>query len=441
MPLLAALFTPHPPLILPPVGRGEEKGIQATVDAMQECARRVAALKPDTIVVISPHATVYADYFHISPGKLAAGDFRRFSAPQVKIQVEYDEALRHLICQEAQKADLPVGVLGEVDAELDHGTMIPLFFIQQVYTDFRVVRMGFSGLSAETHAQYGQMMQKVFQQSPRNVVLLASGDLSHKLTVDGPYGFQEEGPQFDALVVAVIRENRLKELLTLPKPLCRRAAECGLRSLQMLAGCLEGLSVHSELLSYEGPFGVGYAVAWFELNRKEEVKHDPYVHLARQAVEHYVRYKASLPLPSDTPKELLTGKAATFVSLHRKGRLRGCIGTLEPWQENVAEEIIQNAVSACSRDPRFSPVRTDELQDLEISVDVLSVPEKIGSPGELQVKKYGVIVTSGHKRGVLLPDLHGVETVEEQVSIAMQKAGIRPGDTMQLQRFKVTRHV
>ena len=167
---------------------------------------------------------------------------------------------------------------------------------------------------------------------------------------------------------------------------------------------------------------------------------DPYVQLARKSLESYILYRRTLPVPSNLPAELVSRRAGAFVSLHKNGLLRGCIGTISPVADTLAEEIIQNAVSASSRDPRFPPVRPEELKDLEISVDVLGEPEKVLSEEELDVKRYGVIVTSGMRRGLLLPDLEGVDTVSEQIEIARQKAGIRAGEKVSLQRFEVVRH-
>jgi AmmeMemoRadiSam system protein A len=140
------------------------------------------------------------------------------------------------------------------------------------------------------------------------------------------------------------------------------------------------------------------------------------------------------------PEELLTRRAGAFVSLHRNGSLRGCIGTIQPTRRSVAEEILQNAVSACSQDPRFSPVTPEELSSLEISVDVLGELEPIDSPDQLDVKRYGVVVSCGRKRGLLLPNLEGVDTVEEQIRIARQKGGIRETEPYRLERFEVVRH-
>ena len=145
-------------------------------------------------------------------------------------------------------------------------------------------------------------------------------------------------------------------------------------------------------------------------------------------------------LPDNLPDEMTARSAGAFVSLHAHGQLRGCIGTTGPTTESVAWEIVQNAVSACSRDPRFAPVRVDELDSLEYSVDVLGVPEVVSSPAELDIKRYGVIVSCGGRRGLLLPDLEGVDTVAQQIDIARQKGGISSWERYTLERFEVVRH-
>ncbi|MCC6443531.1 MAG: AmmeMemoRadiSam system protein A [Armatimonadetes bacterium] len=166
----------------------------------------------------------------------------------------------------------------------------------------------------------------------------------------------------------------------------------------------------------------------------------PFVDLARRAIEHYVIHRRTLPAPNPLPPEM-AGQAGAFVSLHKKdGMLRGCIGTIEPTQPNLAEEIIQNAISAAARDPRFPPVRPDEVADLSLSVDVLSPPEKAHSMDDLDPRRYGAIVRSGYRKGLLLPDLEGVDSPEAQVAICMDKAGISPNEPVELYRFEVKRY-
>ena len=265
----------------------------------------------------------------------------------------------------------------------------------------------------------------------------------------------------------------LEGLFGLDAALCDGAAECGLRSFQIMAGALEatGEPFASVLLSYEEPFGVGYAVAAFEIENapesteeeaaseivREEDREiggapggspawpprpgdDPIVALARASVESIVAQGTVFPLPADAPEELTGRRAGAFVSLHEHGQLRGCIGTIAPVRKSLAEEVIRNGVAAATEDPRFAPVRPEELPHLEYSVDVLGEPEAVDNLEQLDPARYGVIVTRGHQRGLLLPDLEGVDTVFDQIAIAKQKAGIRPDEQVHLERFEVVRH-
>lgn len=165
-----------------------------------------------------------------------------------------------------------------------------------------------------------------------------------------------------------------------------------------------------------------------------------HVRLAMASYVHFIRTGQLLKRPSDLPDELTRTKAGCFVTLHKAGAMRGCIGTIFPLQSCLADEIIQNAVSAAVRDPRFEPVRVAELPEVTCSVDVLGEPEAIESLDQLDPETYGVIVSRGTRRGLLLPDLEGVDTAAEQVAIARRKAGILPREPVRLERFRVTRH-
>ena len=169
-------------------------------------------------------------------------------------------------------------------------------------------------------------------------------------------------------------------------------------------------------------------------------KSDVYVRLAYAAVDAWVRERRRIPVPVDLPAEMKEKRAGTFVSIHKNERLRGCIGTISATEKNIAEEIIQNAISAASGDPRFSPITPSELTSLTITVDVLGEAEAVCSTRDLDVKRYGVIVSHGRRRGLLLPDLEGVDTVQDQVRIARQKGGIREDEDYRLERFEVVRH-
>ncbi len=164
-----------------------------------------------------------------------------------------------------------------------------------------------------------------------------------------------------------------------------------------------------------------------------------FVRLAEETIRRYIQEGRVVSPPEEVTPEMRE-RAGVFVSLHKRGQLRGCIGTIEPMEENVAQEIIRNAIAAATRDPRFPPVRPEELDDLDISVDVLTTPEPVAGMEDLDPKRYGVIVESGWRRGLLLPDLEGVDTVEYQVEICRRKAGIGPHEPVQLYRFQVIRY-
>ena len=476
MAIVGAFAVPHPPLIIPAVGHGRERGIQATIDAYEEVGRRVAALAPDTVVISSPHSIMYRDYLHISPGAGAKGSFAQYRAPEAAYECAYDEAFVASLEAACTAQQLPAGTLGERDPRLDHATMIPLHFIQPACEAAgvhpRVVRMGLSGLSPAFHYQVGMLVQKVASVLNKRVVFVASGDLSHKLLDEGPYGYAPEGPEFDERVCRDFEAGDFLDLLCMDHGFAERAAECGLRSFQIMAGALDRTEVRAELLSHEGPFGVGYGIAAFEpvgeegsceqralLERYESwhaddlarrrAAEDELVSLARLSLETYVMSGGievrvdDLPDGRTVSDELLSRRAGCFVSLKKDGELRGCIGTIAPTKASLAEEICANAVSAGTRDRRFSPVQMDELSELVYDVDVLGDPEPVESENELDPRRYGVIVsTRDGRRGLLLPDLDGVDTVREQVQIAAQKGGIDLfGDEYRLERFVVERHL
>jgi AmmeMemoRadiSam system protein A len=250
------------------------------------------------------------------------------------------------------------------------------------------------------------------------------------------------------------------ELLDFDSTFCDKAAECGHRSFVIMGGAFDGTAVRAERLSHQDVTGVGYGICTFYPEGADESRHfldlkleaieeelnakraasDEYVKLAREAVEAYVLRGEVLKVPAGLPAEMLSARAGAFVSIHEHGELRGCIGTIAPTRSSVAEEIIGNAISASTRDPRFPAIKADELPWLEINVDVLGEPEDIESEADLDVKRYGVIVSCGRKRGLLLPDLDGVDTPRQQVDIAMKKGGIHRFEKYKLQRFEVIRH-
>ena len=470
MALLAAYAVPHPPLIVPAVGRGQEAAIADTIAAYREVARRVAAHRPDLIVITSPHAPLYRDGFFIADTPEETGSLAAFGQPGERMTTRTDLPFAKDVATRLHRRGIPSAGAPASMADIDHATFVPLHFLEETVDlgSVAVVRMGLSGLSEADHRFLGRAIAEAARSLNRRCVLVASGDVSHKLKEDGPYGFAPEGPEFDRIVTELFAHGDLEGLFGLDAALCDGAAECGLRSFQIMAGALEatGEPFASVLLSYEEPFGVGYAVAAFEVQgptgdgavaadvdaeadargtedeaAAEQDGADPFVALARAAVEGFVRTGRPLARPDGLPPELADVRAGVFVSLHEGGDLRGCIGTIEPVTGSIADEIIRNGTAAASEDPRFPPVGAGELDALSYSVDVLFPPEPVDSEAALNPARYGVIVTLGRRRGLLLPNLEGVDTATQQVAIARAKAGIAPDERgVRLERFQVVRH-
>jgi len=287
--------------------------------------------------------------------------------------------------------------------------------------------------------------------------VVASGDLSHYLKEDGPYGYRKEGELLDQEIVSALKEERLTDLLGIDKELIEKGGECGLRGFCMAIGMLDTCDISAAVYSYEAPFGVGYMTASVvpvevksspNFTVKKKAYEDPYLELARLSIEKFVKEGVHLNwdqykkyFSSTFIEEAENKQAGAFVSIHKNKELRGCIGTISPSTENLAEEIIYCAVEACSQDPRFYPVTKAELDFLDIKVDILSPAEDIENKSMLDEKRYGVIVSKGARRGLLLPNLEGVDSVDEQISIAKRKAGIPENDeNIRLKRFEVIRH-
>lgn len=450
--ILKAFVLPHPPIVLPEIGGGEERKIAITSTAMDKAGSEILELAPDVIILTSPHAPLYSDGFYIAGGDRASGSLSQFRAPEICQDLELDRELSKSIHAFASSERLPSALI-EPNAGLDHGVMIPLYFVLRYYSKFKLVHIGLSMLSAEDHYRLGICIRKAVEELGRRAVFIASGDCSHVLKHDGPYGYRKEGPLFDEKLMDILSRAAFGELLRIPEKLSDRAAECGLRSFQIMAGALDGSSVKPGELSYEGTFGVGYGVQSFSIEGEDSRRHflenappddkalgEAYLSLALESIRRYLEKGETITLPKGLPQKLYGKSAGCFVTLHRNGALRGCIGTMQGYKSCLGEEIISNAVSAANRDPRFPPLSAPELEGLSISVDILGEMEKIDSTEELDPERYGVYVTKGFRSGVLLPRLEGVDSIERQLEIALSKAGIMPNEKYTLSRFEVKRY-
>ncbi|MGE5528513.1 MAG: AmmeMemoRadiSam system protein A [Patescibacteria group bacterium] len=463
MVVLGAL-APHPPIIVPAVGRGRESEASSTRKAMSDLAGIAAEAAPETLVVFTPHGNVLRDGLLITGAPVLRGDLSQFGAAQEEVWTN-DLELAFAIETSAGREGLPALVLREDEAKrykarttLDHGVLVPLSFMGEAVRRAKLVVVGMGMLPLLQLYRFGQAVARAAEETGRRVAVLASGDLSHRLAEDGPYGYHPQGPAFDRLLVDLLGRADVPGILGIDPGMAEEAGECGYRTIVMMLGSLDGLKLEARVLSYEGPFGVGYAVAVFkpsgpdparafgagferaaaEAAARRHREESPYVRLARETVEAYVR---GVEPPSDgTRIPDADRRAGVFVSIKKHGELRGCIGTIAPTRRNIAEEIRANAIAASTQDPRFEPVSPGELPDLVYSVDVLGEAEPVAGLEELDPRRYGVIVRRGGRQGLLLPDLEGVDTAAEQVAIARRKAGIGPDEAVELLRFEVVRH-
>lgn len=463
--ILGYFAMPHPPIIIPEVGRGEEKKAKATTDACQRVAGEVKKLKPEVIIVITPHGPLFRDAIAVTDMESIGGNFGRFGVPEVKFKMKVDEGLSKSIMESSREAGIMTVPITKnslreynISGELDHGAMVPLYFINSQYKNYKLVHITYGMLPKMDLYRFGMIIKNEVEKNSQNAVIIASGDLSHKLSHDGPYEYNPMGKVFDNEIIRLLKEGDVEGIFNMDRKVIDSAGECGLRSYYIMLGAMEGLEIKGRLLSYEGPFGVGYGVMSFDFredrsrntinkliqNRNNERKiriqnEDILVRLARESLEHYVKHGEYIKIPSYITEEILTQKRGAFVSLKVDGELRGCIGTILPVTENLAQEIIRNAVEAGEKDPRFYPVEEDELMDIDYSVDVLMPPKK-ASKGELDPKRFGVIVRKGSRAGLLLPDLEGVDSIDKQLEIALKKAGIDKHEDYSIEKFEAIRH-
>ncbi|MGI6703975.1 MAG: AmmeMemoRadiSam system protein A [Clostridia bacterium] len=458
-------LVPHPPIIVAEVGQGEERKAQKTIDAMKEVSLDIAAKKPEILVVITPHGPLFRDAMAVGVQREFSGDFGGFGQPGVSLSFTGHTQMAFDIMEEAARDGISVMAVDEetrkrygISSGLDHGALVPLYFISKKHQGFGLVHITYGLLPPERLYRFGKCIQRAAEKQNGQTAVLCSGDLSHRLKRGAPAGYSKKGIEYDRKLVALLKDMRVEGIMKMDPGLIEQAGECAYRSVVTTLGVLDGYSVDARVLSYEGPYGVGYCVAAFTPSGREHKgegekpqdsankspaegqRGDPFVGLARLALESYIKKGEVITPDEGLPEEMLFQRAGTFVSLKMDGQLRGCIGTIASTTENIAREIISNAISAGVRDPRFYPVTPEELEHLEYSVDVLGQPEVIQSMDELDVKRYGVIVRSGGRSGLLLPDIEGIDTPQQQVTVALRKAGISPGEPYVMERFEVIRH-
>ena len=447
--IVFAGLMPHAPILVPGVGRKRLADAAATARAMKLVSDHAMAAQPDTIVLISPHSPRLPGAFGLWQTSHLRGSLEIFGAPEDVVDLPVDRTFAHRLEQEAGRRGLHFWDISH--GPLDHGALVPLWYLMAAGWKGPTVILGLNDPGDGGLVELGQAIADTARGLKRRIAVIASGDMSHRLTRSAPCGFHPQAHRFDETFIGLLREDHPADIPRIDPDLQDMAAE-DVVDATMVALAASGFHTEGhEVLSYEGPFGVGYGVAILfapprtnnpvaSTETQAEKRIERFADLpavARCAVETELRDGPSL-MPFQAGEEL-TGCRGVFVTLRTKdGELRGCMGTLAPRERDFVAETWRNALAAALHDNRFSPVTVAELPNLAYVVTVLGELERIVSRAELDAARYGVVVSAlDGRRGVLLPGIEGIVTVDQQIEIARHKAGLDPGEPVSLQRFEV----
>jgi len=270
--IVSAYIYPHPPIIVPEIGKGEECAASGTVNACIEASKKIKDKNPDTVLIITPHGPAFRDAVAISVEEKLVGSFAKFGRPDVKLDFQNNLKLTSKIIENARLSGIPIVPLNTqavsrygIDTSLDHGALVPLYYISKELENVKIVHLCMGFLSYRELFEFGMCIKKAVEEINDNVVILGSGDLSHRLTLDAPCGYSERGREFDQKLVGLLAKGNFDEIMAIDESLIETAGECGMRPFSIMFGCLDGCKVLPRILSYEGPFGVGYCVGEFDI--------------------------------------------------------------------------------------------------------------------------------------------------------------------------------
>jgi AmmeMemoRadiSam system protein A/AmmeMemoRadiSam system protein B len=444
---VCAVLMAHAPILVPEVGGERGGAARASSQAMRQAAACVVGFKPETVVLISPHSPRHPRAFGLWAGERLRGSLAQFDAPGAQVSLPNDTPLASAIVAEAARRSLATWMIDS--RALDHGALVPLWFLAEAGWTGPTTVLGLNYPDDGGLGELGEAIAAAAHASGRRIAIVASGDMSHRLTPDAPAGFHPQARHFDETFIRLIRDGDYHQIGNMNHDLRELAAEDAVDSTLVAAAAVDWKATGHKVLHYEGPFGVGYGVAILFADESGPAasqtkaaqaaapEGDILPALARQSIAAALRGSSELPPAATSP--YLRAPRAVFVTMHeRGGKLRGCAGTILPYYPNLVTETWHSARLAAFHDSRFDPVEARELPNLHFEVSVLHSMEKIASADELDPARYGVIVSAEDgRRGLLLPALPDVTTSKEQLSIARKKGWIGPNEPVLLQRFQV----
>lgn len=431
MSIACAALMCHAPIVIPAIAGERASDCAETTRAMREAARALVAHDPEVLVLISPHSPRHRTRFGLLEADTLQGSFARFGHGSVRVHVHGARAAALTLAATARDHGVETQPL-EL-ATLDHGALVPLYFLQEAGFRGGVLLVALPYPGADSEVALGRAIRAAAQARNERWAVLASGDMSHRLTPDAPAGYDPEAQAFDEAFVAELRRGEIRRAIGLSPELVERAAEDVVQSTAVAAGSIDFDMRGARVLSYEGPFGVGYCEAL--LFEERAAPPSQLVDVALAAIRAELRGERFEPPALPEPWLL---SRPVFVTLRAPdGELRGCIGRTTPIAATLAAEVAECAVAAARRDPRVPSIELHELPSLRVEVSVLGTSEPVDDPAQLDPKRYGVIVSHGARRGVLLPDIEGVTDVASQLSIALRKAAIPDDAPYRIERFAV----
>lgn len=445
--VVCAVLMPHAPILVPAVGGARATAAATSCLAMRAAAAALLSYRPESLVLISPHSPRKPGAFGVWADDRLEGSFEQFGAPQTQVSLPNDRRLANVVALEAQSRSVSIWAIHNY--QLDHGALVPLWFLAEAGWAGPTMILSLDDSNDDGLINLGEAIAAAANGRQRRIALVASGDMSHRLTLNAPCGFHPQAHQFDETFIHLVSAGNYRNIREINPGLRELAAEDVVDPTLIAAAAVGWHSAGHRLLSYEGPFGVGYGVAVLFAENPETARDEPKVAamnhgdgdalpgVARQAVR-----AALIGVSEDAPianSEYLNSARGVFVTVRRRnGKLRGCVGTVVPVCADLFAETWRNARLAALQDSRFSPVTADELADLHFEVSVLHSMEAIASTDELDPRRYGVIVSTGDgRRGLLLPGIEGINSRAQQLRLARKKGWIDPGEPVTIQRFQV----
>jgi AmmeMemoRadiSam system protein A len=447
--VVCAVLLPHAPILVPAVGgaRGSASAAAASTQAMRAAAAALLSYRPDSLVLISPHSPRKPGAYGLWADDRLKGSFEHFGAPLTQVSLPNDRRLANALVVEAQSRSVAIWSISNY--RLDHGALVPLWFLAEAGWAGPTIILSLNYSDDGGLTSLGEAIAAAANGLHRRIGLVASGDMSHRLTTNAPCGFHPQAHQFDEMFIHLVSAGNYRELQQINPDLRELAAEDAVDSTLIAAAAVGWLSDGHRVLNYEGPFGVGYGVAILFAERTERARvernvpatdqrdGDALPGVARQAV-----WAALSGSSEDAPVangEYLSSARGVFVTVRRRnGKLRGCVGTLVPVCADLVAETWRNACLAALKDSRFSPITADELADLRFEVSVLHSIQEVAAADELDPRRYGVIVSTGDgRRGLLLPGIESIKSRAQQLRLARKKGWIDLDEPVTVQRFEV----